>query len=108
MSEQQGVMPMVDYLILLLQKMFDAFLTTLASKLAERLAASKDAKTRKKPSPPRRRKQKGDRPRHLKEAAAPCSSIEEFQLFDFLRYLTIILFSTVNKCKRFASGLISG
>lgn len=55
-----GVMPMVDYLILLLQKMFDAFLTTLASKLAERLAASKDAKTKSPvPAPP---KAKGMRP----------------------------------------------
>lgn len=42
------------------------------------------------------------------EAAAPRSSVEEFPLFDFLRFLTFILYSFEYKCKRFALGLISG
>lgn len=50
---------MAEYLLLLLQKALEAFLTSFANKLAERLASPKEPKTRKKPSPPRRRKQKG-------------------------------------------------
>lgn len=49
---------MMDYFVSLLLEAVRSFATTLASKLAERLAAPKDAKTRKKPSP-RRDKQKG-------------------------------------------------
>lgn len=59
MSDQQGGDAMAEYLLLLLQKVLDAFLITLANKLAERLASPKDPKTRKRPSPPRRDKQKG-------------------------------------------------
>lgn len=50
---------MAEYFFLLLQKALDAFLVTLASRLAERLVTRKDPKTRKKASPPRRSKQKG-------------------------------------------------
>lgn len=50
---------MMDYFVSLLLKAAESFTApTLASKLAERLAAPKDAETRKKPSP-RRSKQKG-------------------------------------------------
>ena len=49
---------MMDYFVSLLTKAAESFAITLASKLAERLAAPKGAATRKKPSP-RRDKQKG-------------------------------------------------
>ena len=49
---------MMDYFVSLLIKAVESFAITLASKLAERLAAQKDVKTRKRPSP-RRSKQKG-------------------------------------------------
>lgn len=49
---------MMDHFVELLLKATESFLTTLASKLAEQLAAAKKPKTRKT-SPPRRRKQKG-------------------------------------------------
>lgn len=58
MSEQQGGDAMVDYLILLVQKAIESFLTAYANKLAERLAAPKEPKTGKRPTSPRRRKQR--------------------------------------------------
>ena len=48
---------MMDYFVSLLLKAAENFVTSLMSKLAERLAAPKKLKTQKKPSP-RRRKQK--------------------------------------------------
>lgn len=48
---------MMDYFVSLLLKAAESFVTSLMSKLAERLAAPKKLKTQKKPSP-RRRKQK--------------------------------------------------
>ena len=42
---------MMDYFVELLLKAAESFLTTLASKLAERLAAAKKPKTRKTSSP---------------------------------------------------------
>lgn len=48
---------MMDYFVELLARFLESFATTLASKLAERLATAKKPK-RKAPSP-RRRKQKG-------------------------------------------------
>lgn len=49
---------MMDYFVSILQKAFEAFLTSLASKLAERLASPKEPRARKKPNP-RRSKQRG-------------------------------------------------
>ena len=47
---------MMDYFVELLLRAAESFLTTLASKLAERLAAAKKPKTRKTSSPRRQSK----------------------------------------------------
>lgn len=74
---------MMDYFVSLLLKAAESFVTSLMSKLAERLAAPKKLKTQKKPSP-RRRKQKGQG-QVRNRGCRPCAILTgEFPLFGYL------------------------
>ena len=74
---------MMDYFVSLLLKAAESFVTSLMSKLAERLAASKKMKTQKKPSP-RRREQKRERSITNRDCRLNTILAGEFPLFGYL------------------------